>query len=462
MQSSDIQNQFYVTPIISINMVKSIVIVVLAVVLFFVDCNAIAIPYVLLIAGTLVVMIQQKWYNEIALALPLFGYSFCLFLSKLTGIMNLGILGSIVVLFFFIRLIGGLHFKNRLNVGEISILLPYAFLLVLIVFSFIYSINNGYQNLKIQLFLTWLAIFVFSMHTFDKGIKEFHFEAFLLLSFLLFVPHFSNATDKGISLSPYKVWQVYSVLNDGIRGHDFDIITATRISGIGILAYLIYLLDFEIKKAYLIVPLVFFAVMLIICQTRQSIVALALAIVLFVLYNFIKEGTKNYFGIGIGILFISYSLFNYLHYLEDNGVKSRIVSNVEGTSEEGTGREHIWNSAIEYLNTNGATVGFGNFKNAAHTHDYPHNIFLEILIEIGPLAIVLLFIILIYIFFELYKVFFVYEENTKLELFLIFATIYFLGLAQFSVDLPRNLMFFYTFALFVFTKHNKEREVVYE
>ncbi len=443
-------------------MIKSVVIVVLAVVLFFVDCNAIAVPYVLLISGILVGMAQQKLYNEIALALPLFGYSFCLFLSKLTGIINLGILGSIVVLFFIIRLIGGLHFKNRLNAGQIAILLPYAILLVLIVFSFIYSVDNGYQNLKIQLFLTWLAIFVFSIHTFDKGIKEFNFEAFLLLSFFLFVPHFSNATDKGISLSPYKVWQVYSILNDGIRGHDFDIITATRISGIGILAYLIYLLDFELKKTYLLFPLLFFAVMLIICQTRQSIAALALAIVLFVLYNFIKEGTKNYLGIGLGIVFISYSIYNYLHYLEDNGVKSRIVSNVEGTSEEGTGREHIWNSAIEYLNTNGAMVGFGNFKIATHTHDYPHNIFLELLIEIGPLSIVVFLFVLLYIIYELYKVFFVYEENTKLELFLIFATVYFLGLAQFSVDLPRNLMFFYTFALFVFTKYNTEREVEYE
>ncbi|MEC4049935.1 O-antigen ligase family protein [Flavobacterium sp. SUN046] len=443
-------------------MIKTIAILLLAVALFFMDLNAIGVSYALLVFAVLGIMMQQKYFNEIVLALPLFGYSFCLFLSKLTGVINLGILGGLVLLLFCFRQLGDLNYKERWNVNKWSILLPYSFLLVLILFSFVYTLDGGYQDLKIQLFLTWLGIFLFSINSFDKSLDEFNFEAFLILSFFLFVPHFSNATDKGISLSPYKVWQIYSVLNDGIRGHDFDIITATRISGIGILAYLIYLLDFNLKKAYLIVLLLFFVVMLIVCQTRQSIVALVLPIFLFVVYNFIKQGKRNYLGLSFGLVFIVYAVFNYVNYLNDNGVKSRIVTNVQGTSAEGTGRERIWHAAIEYINTNGEAVGFGNFKAATHAHDYPHNIFLELFIEVGVLSILVFLVILLYVFYELYKVFFVYTENSKLELFLIFATIYFLGLAQFSVDVPRNLMFFYTFALFVFVKYNKEREVIYD
>ena len=404
----------------------------------------------------------KKQYNEIALALPLFGYSFCLFLSKLTGIINLGILGGCVVCFFVIRFMSGMPFKKRLATDQLSLLFPYAVLLIMIALSFIYTVDSSYQNLKINLFITWLGIFVLSINSFDKEVERFDYESFLLLCFFLFVPHFSNATEHGSHLSPYQVWKIYSILNDGIRGHDFDIITATRISGIGILAYCIYMIDFNLKKVYLIGLLLFFVVMLIICQTRQSVVALALAIFLFGVYNFLKEGKKNYIGIVIGVLFMSYSLFNYLHYLNEHGVKSRIVSNAEGSSEEGTGRERIWNSAYEYINSNGDSVGFGNFKLVAHTHDYPHNIFLELFIEVGSFSVVLFLFILAYIFYELYRVFFIYEENTKLELFLIFATIYFIGLAQFSVDLPRNLAFFYTFALYVFIKSNKERSEGYE
>jgi hypothetical protein len=56
---------------------------------------------------------------------------------------------------------------------------------------------------------------------------------------------------------------------------------------------------------------------------------------------------------------------------------------------------------------------------------------------------------------ELFKLFFIYEENTTLELILLVLTVYLLLLAQFSSDIPRNILFFLTFILYKQLKLNK-------
>jgi len=63
----------------------------------------------------------------------------------------------------------------------------------------------------------------------------------------------------------------------------------------------------------------------------------------------------------------------------------------------------------------------------------------------------------IYILFETNKIFFAKNELSNLELFLILGTIYYLGLAQFSADLPRNMMFMLTFALYIVVKHQNKK-----
>lgn len=435
-------------------MLKSTLIFLAAIGLFFIDINTIAIPYFLFVLGYLIYMIRKKYYNEIALVLPLFGYSTCLFLSKLLGVINLGLLLGIVMSFCVYYFIVKSPQFRQLKYGVVLLAL-YSILLVLILLSFYMSYSDDYQLLKMRLFITWFLILFLSINCFNQKVTEFNFEEFLILSFLFFVPHFSAAESEGLTLSPKEVWEIYSVLDDGIRGHDFDIITATRISGVGILAFFIYLLDFNPKKMYLGFMMLFFFVMIIVCQTRQSIVALFLPILIFMVYVLKKE-SKNYFAILLGICLCIYSIKNYLTYLDDNGVKSRVVTNVEGTSKEGSGREIIWEQAIDFINTNNGSVGFGNFKTFVKAHEYPHNIFLEFLIEIGLMATMVLIIIVAYILIEVYRLLFVYETSSKLELFLLLATIYFFALAQFSVDLPRNMIFFFTFALFLGVKNQQK------
>jgi O-antigen ligase len=170
------------------------------------------------------------------------------------------------------------------------------------------------------------------------------------------------------------------------------------------------------------------------------------------IYNYLKN-SRNYFGVIVGTLFVVFFINSYMNYTESEGVESRIVTSSDGSSEEGTGREAIWETAILYIKQGNPTTGFGNYTTFTRDATYPHNIFLEVYIEMGMLSLLLLIGIFILIIYEIFKVFFIYKSNTKLELFLIFATVYYLGLAQFSVDLPRNLTFLYTFILYIYLKH---------
>jgi hypothetical protein len=428
--------------------------IILSLTLLFIDINQIALPYIAFVIGYMVFMLNKKQFNELVLALPLFGYSFGLFINKFSSIPNLIILLVIISFLLVFRLLVGYVPFKKLQLVSLTLNSMYFIFGLMILFSLFGIFSLQYPFFKLQLLVLWVSIFLISINLFDDNIINFNFENFLIISSLLFIPHFSNAKFEGSTLSPKQVWETFSVLDDGIRGYDFDIISATRIAGIGILAYIIFLLDFSRKKAYLTGYLLCFFIMLIICQTRQSIVALFLPIFLYFIYSVYKY-KKNYFGLFVGFLFVIYSVFSYVQYTKNKGVESRIVTSVEGSSSEGTGREYIWNSAFNYINTNGSATGFGNFNHFTHTHNYPHNIFLEVYIEIGVIATFLIIFIIIYIIAEVYKVFFVYKDNSKLELFLIFSTLYFLGLAQFSVDISRNLTFFYTFALFVFIKNYK-------
>jgi hypothetical protein len=427
--------------------------IIFPLVMLFIDVNQVAIPYMIFVFGYMIYLLKNKQFNEVILGLTIFGFSFGLFLNIYIPIPNLMILLLLMTSVFIYRILTEYYpFKKLQLKGFILNSLYFVFMIMILVSLFdIFSIE--YPFFKLQLLVIWSFILLFSINSIDEAIDNFNFETFLIISSLLFIPHFSNIEIDGITSSPKFVWDTYSVLDDGIRG-TYDVISATRIAGIGILAFIIYLLDFSIKKAHLLGYFLFFIIMLVICQTRQSIAALFLPAFLFFVYSFMRN-KKNYLGLFSGLVFLFYSVISYLQYTESKGVESRLVTTVEGSGDEGTGRENIWNSAFEYINKNEGTTGFGNFKHFAHKHNYPHNIFLEVYIEIGALATFILIFILIYILIELYKVFFEYKNNTKIELFLIFSTLYYIGLAQFSVDLPRNLYFLYTFALFVFIKYNK-------
>ncbi|CAM3787165.1 O-antigen ligase family protein [Flavobacterium branchiophilum] len=440
-------------------MKKKIFLILLSIVLLFTDINKIAIPYLGLVMVYMYYKFYNKQYNEIVLALTFFGYSFFILLNKVTGLPNIGLIFAMLLAVFLIRLMTGWEPAKKLKLA----IFPYNLMLYaffgLILFAMTKTELGDYQVFKIQLWITWAAILFASLHCYDDHINHFNFEEFLIISFYLFVPQFTLAADDGgVSLSPIQTWRTYSVLDDGIRGHEYDIITATRIAGIGMLAFLCHLLDFSVKKIYLFFLMSFFVIVMIICQTRQSLAAIIIPILILLYFNFFKQQKSN-FNTFIGIVLVLASVTYYLNYLNANNVESRLVENADGDSEEGTGREEIYAAAKAYIAENPTNIGFGNYVSVVGGADYPHNIFLEIMLEEGYVAVLVLICIVGFIFIEVFKLIISPQSPGKLELFAILATLYFLGLAQFSVDIARNQTFFYTFALFLSLKNKRLKEL---
>jgi len=157
----------------------------------------------------------------------------------------------------------------------------------------------------------------------------------------------------------------------------------------------------------------------------------------------------------IVVFFVGF--ISYTNYLTKNEVNSRIIKSAGGTAAEGTGRESIWATAISFINSGKSSVGFGNYQRFTKSTYYPHNIFLEVYVEMGLISFIILCLIVIYILIETTKIFFDKKNLSNLELFLILGTIYYLGLAQFSADLPRNMMFMLTFALYIVIKYQNKK-----
>jgi len=437
-------------------MYKQLFIIIGAIALFFIDMNVIGVPYIAFVIGYMIYMVNKQQYNEIALALPLFGFSFGLLINRITGIPNLFYIAVLIALLLAYRLFFFYNGKAKISANQKVLIVFYALFLLSILFSLFQFYQETYPILKLQLFGMWFLIYILSFNSFDNQTENFNYGSFLILIFLFFVCHFSNATDDEATLSPYRVWTTYSVLDNGIRGHDFDIISATRIAGAGILAYLIYIYDFEKKKLFLFVFFSFFLLMLIICQTRQSVASIALPLAIFGLYVMIKTKTSFSKIVLTSVVFL-FAFFSYLNYLSKNEVESRIISSAEGTADEGTGREGVWEVAIQFINSDYGSVGFGNYGRFTNSFIYPHNIFLEVYVELGLISFLVLCLIVLYILIETIKIFFDKKEISNLELFLILGTIYYFGLAQFSADFSRNMMFLYTFSLYIVIRYKSNR-----
>jgi len=430
-------------------MLKQILAFLLTIGLFLIDLNTIAIPYIIFVFGLLFYYIKLNKFNEILLAIVFFGFSFFSLVSITFNVPNIGlIIASIFLIFLYRFYVNWRPFEKLPLTNNKFILLTYSILFILIVYSISNSFILKYQLFKIELLYTWFLIFIFAINSFDKNIVNFDYDSFLTLSFFLFVPHFALPTEDGLTQSPQEMWEIFSIKSSGLRGTGFDIITASRYAGLGLLTFMVYIFDVKIEKLYLYPMVGFFVIMLIICQTRQALAAAILPILIYLSFNIIHN-KKNYLGLVLSIILSGYLLFNYINYLDENNVETRLVENVEGNADEGTGREFIWDSAWLLITKNQTNLGFGNFKFYALTHDYAHNIFLELWIEAGGLSALILLIISLYMFIEVIKVLFIYKKTNNFSLLLLLASVYYFTVSQFSVDISRNLNFFFTFALYL-------------
>jgi O-antigen ligase len=319
-----------------------------------------------------------------------------------------------------------------------------------VIFSFSKSFNIfSYQNFKIEIFTIWAFIYIVSLNIVNVSIYQFDFKILIFLSFILFMPIIAELDESFI-----ETWNIYSAIQRGLRG-EFDIISATRISGTGILGLIVYYMLEKNRNYLLLLFFPLFIGLMIICQTRQSIVSLFFPLILLFVFDLIK--TKfNIIKLLVIILSISYLINNYINYVEENNYESRLLESAESGSDiDSSGRDNIWDETLLFISKNDVAIGFGNYPNLVKSHNYPHNIFLEIIVELGWIAFFIFVIFCFLLIIELYNMFKKANAYSSIEVYFLLLTLYFLFLAQFSFDISRNLSFFYTFIMFKIINKNK-------
>ncbi len=426
----------------------------LSILLLFINIKEFAIPYFLLFSLLISWFLYQRKINEIVIAFTFFGFSFFSLYCQIIGTSSI-----LLILILMLTILLYRFFTNWKPFGKYPLKLTPFFLFLflficLILLSFSKTIFTiEYQDFKIQLFLIWSLIFILSANCLDNNVLEFDFEVFLIIAYLLFIPHFSIISDEGGVLSPIANWNKYSVLADGIRGtKGVDVISAGRYSGLFILTFVIYFIDFKFKKLFFLPFVIPAFILLIIVQTRQAFVALLLPIVgVIIYYLFIVKSSGNRLIVNLlSIIILCSGIFWYANYINENHVETRVLA-----SKETSGREKVWNDAKTLIVNDETGVGFGNFIFYGKAYSWPHNIFFETIIEIGWPAFFLLLLISGYLFYEIILIVLHKPNLDKVQVFMLFTALYYFILSQFSADIPRNLHFFYALSLYILLKGKK-------
>jgi hypothetical protein len=434
---------------------KQIFIILLVLSFVFIRLNSIILPYFFsIIFISIYLVVAKAKINEVVLAFTLFGFTFFQISTKLFGLTNIVTVFGGICFFLIYQFLTKWKLGNKLRIlGNSKILFLYILFLGAVTFSMADSYILYYQNFKINLFFLWTLIYLLSINSFNVKVSNFDFETFILLSFFLFLPIFATIDIEELSYSPLDAWQTFSITNIGLRGTSFDTIQSARLAGIGVISIIISLLNFNKEKIYQFFLLIPFLIIMVICQSRQVFLSVFLSVFVVIIYYALKGKVNKFAIVGISLFLIIVS-FQYVKYLDENEVESRVVSSVEDGQDIESGREGIWDASLEAIINGKIGVGYGNFYQAAHAHLWPHNIFLEIFIEVGYVGLVIFLIILVYFVYALIKSFF--DETPLINFFLLSISFFYILVAQFSFDLSKNLLFFFTFYLYLVFQENYE------
>lgn len=393
---------------------------------------------------------KNNYTNEVIVSFSLFGFSFCAGLSQLLQTPNLILFALFSFLLLFLSKLV-VRKTDFLSLNNPLLIITYLVFFLSIIFSMVYTEFYEYQTLKINLFITYTAVYGFSLLSISSSkLKSFNYTRFLLLSVVLFLPHYSLISSDNGASSPYEIWTSFSSLANGLRTINFDVITASRISGAGFTIAIFFLLS-NFRKYFWTIPiLLIFTILLINSQTRQGIISMVLAVLVYFVYRLLNS-KKSYGSFILPIALVGAAVYKYMSFSEENETNSRILNN-----SDDNGRSLVFEQTVNYIEQRGSLIGFGNYSGKINEFHYPHNIFLEAFIELGYLGFVALLSIILIIIIYSYRIVVLNKMAGEMSVLLLMLTIYFLTTAQFSADIPRNMLFLYTFILFVgYNNHQK-------
>lgn len=246
----------------------------------------------------------------------------------------------------------------------------------------------------------------------------------------------------GVILALFYAYQLLPVLSSGYWEYNqFGVViqnTSNMSWGYGVVTAVSFLSIFLLwdKKRLFLIPIMLGAVGALIYGSRGATVALAVGILLLLL--FYGNNKLSFKRIAILLLFFSAVIFILsdlgialiADMLENMGVTSRLIETLQGSLTFDTvanGRENVWSMAIQMIQNN-PILGYGVFGERNVIYDigyrwgYCHNIVLELLIDFGC---VLGGALVIFGAYKLIKNLITVQDKAWKLLFIIFTTISF-------------------------------------
>ncbi|MFD3446621.1 O-antigen ligase family protein [Microbacteriaceae bacterium 4G12] len=377
--------------------------------------------------------------KELYFALFLFAGAFKQVHTKFT-FLDLSILGLLLsvalVIIDFIK-------SPKINKIVIQPLAIYLLLTVLIVFSVFYSSSNVYAMDKTLRFITFTA-WAFIGPFFIVKTKE-ELNRFILYSIFIssIMSYFAIKDLKSLLGNEYIG---FVSLNGG------SYLSLGRVCGMAILLLILFYIVEEkslIIKVIAFIGILFNLVALLASGSRMPLVALICMIIYITISSirikrkiYIRKGFKLFFSVIVVSILV-------LSVLAKNGMFDTIIYRFEvllhesGGGVSAQGRTERYKVAIDLFEENpimgNGIGGFGYTYNGSDTRGYPHNIFLELMAELGVLGGLVFLLLLI----KCIKPYFLAgskRNHTQYALFIIFL-FYFLN-ANVSGDLNDNRVMF--------------------
>lgn len=310
----------------------------------------------------------------------------------------------------------------------------YLFFIILII-SMLISKNYDINYFMVT-FISFFLVFVFSNYKNSQNIIYIYSKylcIFLLLTLFKSFDYFINVDISNFMKTIYDKQLGYIGLGETFL-----------YSGTFLWTYFLF------KKNYVTLSLLIFNIFLLfILGSRGAFFSFLIIIILSII---LKKDINKYLKFFVYSIFFIFLVLNLQGFFGERYQINKLLSSPSISSYEYGGRIFIYSESIRLIKENPLGIGLGSFSKVT-PYSYPHNIFLEIFVELGIIGFSL-FLFLLFLILKkslaLRENFNVYEFNV---LMLFLASLIFRN-SSFSLYTSKQLMVFLGTLILIIKKHS--------
>lgn len=342
---------------------------------------------------------------------------------------------SFSIIFMYITLLANHSLKQFFNISN-NYQRELVSLFFYIMILFVYLINFKYvlkriSNLILFIMITFLVIILFNYILYPDNFKYIDIVSivFSVFSFFSFI-FYTSLKNKDIFfilfIQSVYIQSFFSILY--FLSIYFNNTFFYSMSYSYYIFPLLLLLIWKMFKSFKIIDLFLFLLnlmFLIIIGSRGPLVAVMIFLIILFVNKIIKFRNKSQFLINVSlvtflfllIININKIIIYLINILSNHGIKSRAISLfLDPSADFSSGRDILYYYTLNYINKR-PILGYGILGDRKVLHAYPHNIFLELLMQYGIIIGSLILITLLGLIF--YR--FLKKSNNKEKYFFAFS-----------------------------------------